>query len=250
MNYAGVLAGGSGTRMGKTDLPKQFLNIGDKPIIIHTVEQFLLSSKIDQVIIAVPENWLTYTQDIVDKYFKGINNVKVTSGGTSRNETIMNICKYIENNFGTNPDDNIITHDAVRPFVTTRIIEDNIEMLKKYSSVDTVIPATDTIVESRDEAVISSIPNRNYLYQGQTPQSFNIGALVEEYNKLTDIEKETLTDACKIFVIKDKEVGCVMGETYNFKITNQFDYKMANFMVTEGESLAQKGELTNDKQGF
>lgn len=250
MNYAGILAGGSGTRMGKTDLPKQFLNIGDKPIIIHTVEQFLLSPKIDHVIIAVPETWITYTQDIVDKYLKGIDNVKVTSGGTSRNETIMNICKYIENNFGTNPDDNIITHDAVRPFVTTRIIEDNIEMLKKYSSVDTVIPATDTIVESHDAYVIASIPNRNHLHQGQTPQSFKINALVEEYNKLTDLEKETLTDACKIFVIKDKEVGCVMGETYNFKITNQFDYKMANFMVTEGETLIQKGELTNDKQSL
>lgn len=237
MNYAGILAGGKGTRMGKIDLPKQFLMLGEKPIIVHTIEQFMLCDKIDEIIVAVPENWLSYMQDIFEKYFAKISNVHVTAGGTDRNSTIMNICKYIEENFGIKENDNLVTHDAVRPFLTKRIIEDNINALEKYVAVDTVIPATDTIVESKTGEIIDNIPNRKYLYQGQTPQSFNMQKLIDEYNALSDNEKEILTDACKIFSIKGKEVGIVLGETYNMKITNQFDYKMAKFMVTEGEAL-------------
>ena len=237
MIYAGILAGGKGTRMGKTALPKQFLMLGEKPIIVHTIEQFMLSDKIEHVIVAVPSNWLSYMQDIKEKYFANIDYVHVVEGGTSRNETIMNVCKFIEENYGINDEDSLITHDAVRPFVTKRIIERNIEALQKYVAVDTVIPATDTIVESKNDVTITDIPNRKYLYQGQTPQSFNMRKLIDEYNSLTDEEKDILTDACKIFSIRGKEVGIVQGEPYNMKITNQFDYKLARFMVTGGEKF-------------
>ena len=68
MNFAGILAGGIGTRMGRTDLPKQFLMLGKKPIIIHTIEQFLISPLIELIVVAVPANWIGYTQDTVEKY--------------------------------------------------------------------------------------------------------------------------------------------------------------------------------------
>ena len=67
MNFGGILAGGSGTRMGKMDLPKQFLLLGEKPIIIHTIEQFLISANIDEIVVAVPQNWVSYTEDFVEK---------------------------------------------------------------------------------------------------------------------------------------------------------------------------------------
>ena len=70
MNFGGILAGGKGTRMGKTDLPKQFLMLGEKPIIIHTIEQFLVSPAIDEIVVGVPENWIDYTKDIIEKYCK------------------------------------------------------------------------------------------------------------------------------------------------------------------------------------
>ena len=70
MNYVGILAGGIGKRMGKTELPKQFLMIGNKPIIIHTVEQFLINSNVEKIIVAVPENWISYTIDLIEKYVK------------------------------------------------------------------------------------------------------------------------------------------------------------------------------------
>lgn len=235
MNYAGILAGGKGTRMGKIDLPKQFLMLGSKPVIVHTIEQFLLCEEINHVIVAVPEAWLSYTEDIVEKYLPNVETLHITAGGTDRNGSIMNICKYIDENYRTDADDILVTHDAVRPFVTDRIIRDNVSAAKLHDAVDTVIPATDTIVESKNSETISDIPNRKYLYQGQTPQSFKIPKLVDAYNSLTAEEKDVLTDACKIFTMKGLDVATVNGEPYNMKITNQFDYKLAGFMVEKGE---------------
>ena len=195
MNFAGILAGGKGTRMGKTDLPKQFLMLGQKPILVHTIEQFIISNMIDYIVVAVPENWVNYTLDIINKYCKN-DRVSVIAGGKNRNETIMNICNNIKENYSITTEDIIVTHDAVRPFITQRIIKDNIEKCKEIGATDTVISATDTIVESTDKNIITNIPIRDNMYQGQTPQSFKILEFMEVSNKLTDEEKEIFTDAC------------------------------------------------------
>ena len=232
MIYAQILAGGKGTRMGNTDMPKQFLMLGTKPIVIHTLEQFIISAKFNKIFVACPKDWISHMNDLLDKYLPN-SNIDVIEGGKTRNETIMNGCKYIEEHFGLNDDDVIVTHDAVRPFVNLRIIDENVEEIKKCDAVDTVIPATDTIVESKNGEVVSSIPNRALLYQGQTPQTFNIKKLVSIYNSLTEEEKDVLTDACKIFTIKKKKVKIVKGETYNIKITNISDLKIANAILME-----------------
>jgi len=234
MNFGGILAGGTGTRMGRTDLPKQFLMLGEKPIIIHTIEQFLIAPDINHIIVAVPENWISYTQDIINKYCSD-NRINVIQGGSDRNGTIMNICTYIHENF-KGEDNIVVTHDAVRPFLTQRIIKDNIELCKKYGATDTVIPATDTIVESKNGNIISNIPVRKEMYQGQTPQSFKVENFMNEYNSLTEDEKQILTDACKVYVIKGKEVGLVMGESYNMKVTTKYDLKLANLMLNNLEN--------------
>ena len=232
MNFAGILAGGSGTRMGKTDLPKQFLMLGDKPIIIHTIEQFLASPLIEKVIVAVPKVWITHTRDIIDKYCKlNTDNIEVIEGGKDRNETVMNVFNYIDKNYDSNKDTVIVTHDAVRPFITQRIIKDNIEECLKYGATDTVVPAFDTIVESKDGKTISNIPVRSEMYQGQTPQSFKLKEFIKINNSLTPEEKSILTDACKVYTIKNKKVGLVMGESFNIKITTKHDLKMANLMI-------------------
>ena len=229
MNFGGILAGGKGTRMGKTDLPKQFLMLGEKPIIIHTIEQFLISPAIDEIVVGVPENWIDYTKDIIEKYCKD-DRIHVIQGGKNRNGTIMNICKYICENFKDN-ENIIVTHDAVRPFVTQRIIKENVEICKKIGAADTVISASDTIVESKDGEIISNIPIRSQMYQGQTPQSFNVEEFIKQYESLTDDEKEILTDATKTYVLKGKKVGLVSGEPYNMKITTKYDLKLANLML-------------------
>ena len=230
MNFAGILAGGSGTRMGKTDLPKQFLSLGEKPIIVHTIEQFLISPVIEHIIVAVPENWINYTKDIIEKYCNS-DRITVIRGGADRNGTVMNVCRYIEENYETDENTVLVTHDAVRPFITQRIIKDNVNGCLKYGATDTVVPAFDTIVESKNGETISNIPIRSEMYQGQTPQSFKLKEFISINESLTEEEKAILTDACKVYVMKNKTVGLVMGETYNMKITTKHDLKIANLMI-------------------
>ncbi|MFQ7410787.1 MAG: D-ribitol-5-phosphate cytidylyltransferase [Coprobacillus cateniformis] len=234
MIYAEILAGGKGTRMGNTEMPKQFLLLGNKPIFIHTVEQFLLNRRVDKILICCPEQWMAYTRDTLKKYHADMERVFVVKGGTTRNETILNGCTFIEKNFGLNNDDIILTHDAVRPFINQRIIDDNIDGTLKYGAVDTVVEAFDTIVRSADGEVITDIPVRSEMYQGQTPQSFNIKLLMSFFDSLTNEEKEILTDACKALVIKGNDVHLIKGEVYNMKITTQHDLKVANGLV-EGD---------------
>ena len=232
--FGAILAGGTGSRMGLTNIPKQFLELGDKPIIVHTLQKFLLNSKFDVIYLGIHENWTGYMEDLIDKYVvdeTNKNRIKIIVGGVDRNSTIMNIIDDIEKNYTLTDEDIIVTHDAVRPFITSRILEENIEMTKKYGACDTVIPAIDTIVVSENDEIIEEIPNRQYMYQGQTPQSFRILELKKLYNELSDKEKEILTDACKIFVIKGKEVHLIKGEISNLKITTQEDYKIAQAMI-------------------
>ncbi|MCS0543065.1 D-ribitol-5-phosphate cytidylyltransferase, partial [Aeromonas veronii] len=125
------------------------------------------------------------------------------------------------------------THDSVRPFLTHRIIKDNIEQVKKYKAVDTVIEAIDTIIVSEDKETITNIPKRSTMYQGQTPQSFHIKTLVDYYNQLTNEQKEILTDACKILSLFGEKVKIVKGEVFNIKVTTPYDLKVANAILQE-----------------
>lgn len=231
MIFAGILAGGIGSRMGRTELPKQFLPLGDKPIIIHTLEKFLLNTKINKIYVGVPKDWILYLNDLILKFIGKNEKIEVLIGGKDRNETIMNIIDAIEKKYGENEENIIVTHDAVRPFVNSRVIDENIEKARKVGACDTVISAIDTIVISKDKEIISEIPDRRYMYQGQTPQSFKISLLKRLYNELSIEEKEVLTDACKICVVKNQPVYLVEGEIENLKITTPGDYKIAKAMI-------------------
>ena len=232
MIFGAILAGGVGSRMNIADRPKQFLQLGDKPIIVHTLEKFLLCSRLDRVYVGVHPNWLLHMQDLLDKYVPDQKDmVTLVPGGGDRNNTIMNIASQIEKDFGESDDHIIVTHDSVRPFVTMRIIEENIDAALKYGACDTVVPATDTIVVSDEGGTITEIPDRSKMYQGQTPQSFNMKRLKELYFDLSDEEKNVLTDACKICVVRGLPVFMVRGEVSNLKITNVSDYKIAQAMV-------------------
>ena len=231
MVFAVICAGGIGSRMGNAEKPKQYLKVGGKPIILHTIEKFVVNEEFEKIIVLVPESWISYTKDIINKHLQGIEKVEVMAGGSDRNSTIMNAINYIEEKFGLDDDTIIVTHDAVRPFVTHRIIMDNIEAAVKVGACDTVIPATDTIVESLDGEKISSIPDRSKVYQGQTPQSFRAKRLKELYSSLTDEEKSILTDAAKIYLLKGEAVHLVRGEVFNIKITYPYDLTVAETLI-------------------
>lgn len=231
MVFGVILAGGVGSRMGNAEKPKQFLKIGDKPILLHTLEKFYINPNFEKILVLCPAQWVEHTKNLIRKELKTAENVVVLTGGDTRNETIMNAIAYIEEQYGLEDDTIIVTHDSVRPFVTHRIIEDNIRYAKKYGACDTVIPATDTIVESADNTVITNIPDRSKMYQGQTPQSFQAKKLKEYYCSLSEEEKEILTDAAKIFVMKGDPVHLVQGEVFNIKITYPYDLKVAETLI-------------------
>lgn len=233
MVVAGIVAGGVGSRMGQNIMPKQFLNVAGKPIVIHTIEKFLASPEIDYVIVGVHCEWVHLMNDLVEKYFPEESNITVIEGGSNRNGTIKNIVDKSKAIYGANEDDIIVTHDAVRPFLSLRIIRDNVEAAKKFGVCDTVFGSTDTIIQSENQEYITAIPIRNSMYQGQTPQSFKVGLFDEVYDSMTVEELDIVTDACKMFFLRGHKVQLVKGEVTNFKITYPFDLKMAQTMMED-----------------
>lgn len=229
--YGVVLAGGMGARMGNVEKPKQFMEVGGKPLLILVLEKFVIHPGFDGVLVLSPKQWMRYTQDLIQRHIPLKERVTVIEGGDTRNETIMNAIRYLDVQGLLDEDTVIVTHDSVRPFVTHRIIEENIRAAQQFGACDTVIPATDTIVQSVSHEIISDIPDRSIMYQGQTPQSFQAQKLRRVYDSLTPQEKEILTDACKIFVMKGEAVRLVQGEVYNIKITYPYDLKVAESLI-------------------
>lgn len=233
MIFGAILAGGVGSRMNIADMPKQFLPLGEKPIIVHTIEKFLLNDKFDKIYVGVHADWLLHMSDLLKKYNSADDRIELVRGGKDRTESILNIIKKIENDESLSLSDNdiIVTHDSVRPFVTSRIIDENISMALKFGACDTVVSSVDTIITSKQGDTIDSVPERSTMYQGQTPQSFNLKLIKKLYDELTIGEKNILTDACKACVLKNVPVRLVRGEYSNFKITTVTDYKIAQSMV-------------------
>jgi len=238
MTIGAILAGGIGSRMGNSAMPKQYLQVGTRPIIVHTVEKFLAHPQVEHVVVLTPRSWLGFTQDSLNEHLPRNHGVAVIEGGETRNDTLRCALDWAAAQFGTAEDHIIVTHDAVRPFVTHRIISDNIAAARKHGACDTVIPATDTIVRSDDGAFISMIPPRKSMFQGQTPQSFRCNKLREIMNSLLPEEEAVLTDACGIFALRREPVALVQGEVHNIKITWPYDLKVAHALLGIEEESA------------
>ena len=131
MVFGVILAGGIGSRMGNAEKPKQYIKIGDKPIIIHTIEKFYVHDAFEKLIVLCPKQWVEHTRNLVRQYMGDTDRVVVLEGGETRNETIMNSIRYIEEGYGLDDDTLLVTHDSVRPFLTHRIIEENNEYGQK-----------------------------------------------------------------------------------------------------------------------
>lgn len=230
MIYAAVLAGGSGLRMGG-DLPKQFLSVGGRPIIIRSIDAFAESGLVDKIYVAVSSDYIDYTKNLIVEFCPQVEAI-VIAGGKNRNETLYNVLKKIETE-GMTCEDIILTHDAVRPFIDTRIIRDNIDAVRKYGACDTVVPAVDTMVRSTDGNFICDIPVRSELFHGQTPQSFNARFLLELYENMNEEEFEVYTDACMVFIKNGKKVYLVTGDRDNIKLTYPEDMEKAEIIVRE-----------------
>ena len=237
MNYGGILAGGVGARMGSTEKPKQYLELGldGIPTIIYTLRTFVNCKNIDSTIIASHKDWIKYTNELIYTYFNSdqAKKIHVIEGGAERFESLGNICSFIDDTFGLKDNDILVSHDAVRPFLTEKIIDANIDAMKTYSCCDTVVPSTDTIVISEGGTEIDNIPLRKNYYQGQTPQTFRIKDYRDAFARLSEEQKCILTDACKVFTLNNIPVKLVIGAYDNMKITTSSDISVANAVLKD-----------------
>ena len=232
MNIAIILAGGSGTRMG-SDIPKQFIDIYGKPLIIHTLESFDINTNIDLIAVVCKEDWKEDLKIWTRKF--GINKVQwIVDGGDTRQESIYKSLMTIGKECGE--DDIVVIHDSARPLISQRIINENIEGAKEFGAVDTVIPSADTIVKSIDENTIDSVPLRKELYLGQTPQSFKYSMILDAHNKAIENNNLEATDDCQLVLALKKDVHLVRGDKLNFKITTFEDLLLLKAVIKLGKT--------------
>ena len=174
MNIAVILAAGSGTRMGNASAPKQFLTIYNKPIVVHTIEQFEMHFDIDEIVVVTKKDYMEEMKVWIRQY--DLSKVHhVVEGGDSRQKSVFNGLSVVKTFAQDN--DIVLIHDSARPLVNARIISDNIEGALRYGAVDTVVPSADTIIHSMNGEKINDVPVRKELFLGQTPQSFRFDVI-------------------------------------------------------------------------
>lgn len=235
MIYAGILAAGLGVRMHRQDMPKQFLQLGEKPIIMHTLEQFFINPDIDRIIIVAPDRWILYMEDMLTQYDTMGKECFVISGGLNKTESTSMIVDYIDNKWGVTQRDILIAHDAIRPFVTQRIINDNIAATKEHSGANTAMVTNDAILVSKDGKLLDDVPPHEQLYAEQTPQSYSIKLLKEMLEKANSsgVVLRNETELPRLYVRFGNEMRLVRGEYSNIKIINPYDLEVANALLKE-----------------
>jgi 2-C-methyl-D-erythritol 4-phosphate cytidylyltransferase len=224
MNYAVILAGGSGERLSKTadmGLPKQFLPLGNKTVLEWSLDACARAECFNQIYVVVPKRYVAYT----DNLLKG--RAVVIAGGHCRNNSLYNAICEICMRFGAAENDLLLTHDAARPFLTQRVIADNLETAYAHGAAATAIPSADTVFVSNDGERVAEVPGRTRMFLAQTPQTFRLTAIKSLFAGLTDEDSAGYTDAASVFLHAGMTVKLVKGEQNLFKITVAEDYNRA-----------------------
>lgn len=230
--YFMILAGGIGSRMHSPELPKQYLKIDNEPIIIKTVRNFIDFGSFRAGVICCPVDWLEYTKALLLEYGVSLDTVFVVPGGKNRNSSVQNGCRFLTKTFNVSDDDIVLTHDAVRPFIDSRIIKDNIAATKEYGAANTVMPVFDSLIRTSTGDFATEHLPRNEFYRVQTPQSFRLNELDNVVNSLSETELERYTDVASIFTDRGFRVKLVEGLDRNIKITTPFDMAVAESVIS------------------
>lgn len=222
MNIAIIFAGGVGRRFKNTDMPKQFVDICGKPIIIHTLELFQNHPEIDKIYISVLPTHKKYMEALV----KNFNLTKVSgivNGGESGQESIFNALNLA---YKENPSDSIVLiHDGVRPIVTSEVISENIKSTRINGNAITCTPCSETILISENKVNPTTVPYRRNTFAAQAPQSFKLCEIMDAHLKIQQRPEkyEDMIDSCTIYNYLNKKTYIVKGNTGNIKVTNPED---------------------------
>lgn len=232
MNIAIILSGGVGTRMG-ANIPKQYIMVDDKPVIIYSLEKFVYSGSIDAYIIALDTQW----KDFVDGYVRKMNisqPVMYSSPGETREHTIYNALKCAKQN-GFSDDDIVIIHDAVRPMVSKQVIDDCLEGCSEYDAAIATIDVKDTIYQSLADNCITNVPNRSSLHAGQTPEAFKLGKYLKIHDERTYEEISAVTGGAQFAAQCGLKVYLSKGAEINFKLTSPEDLQRFKQIIKESK---------------
>lgn len=233
MNIAVIFAGGVGKRMKTNGIPKQFLEINEIPIIIHTLNIFNNTEQIDAIIIACVNTHIDYLKKLIEQY--KISKVKgIVNGGRTGQESIINALEKAKE-ISVSDSDIVLIHDGVRPIIDSKLIIDNIKCVKKYGTSITCLKQRETTIISKSHENVEEITNRDETYVARAPQSFYLDDIVEaERNSLKNGDIECI-DSCSVMKKygKYKNPHIVLCNNDNIKITTPEDYYIAEALIQQ-----------------
>lgn len=237
MNIGVIFAGGIGSRMHSKAVPKQFLKVHSKPIIVHTLEVFQECDAIDAIIVASVESGINYLKELVVEY--RLNKVKkIVPGGESGQLSIYNGLKAAQE-ISDSDKDIVLIHDGVRPLINTDLLIKNIECVKENKTAITSTPSKETFVIVNDSKNVIKIPERSHSYIAKAPQSFFLKDILSYHEKALEDGITDSIDSCTLVSSYGMEVSIVEGPFENIKITTPEDFYMfkALFDARENEQI-------------
>ena len=234
MNIAIIFAGGSGVRMG-AGVPKQFLEINGKPILIHTLQLFQEHEEIDKIYMAINEEYIRYVEQLVLDFRIG-KVAGIAAGGVTAQDSIYNALTMAAKE--NSQDSVVLIHDGVRPFVEYSVISENIESVEKYGSAITCTPCYETILVSRDGRKVDSLPLRQESYAAQAPQSFRLKDILAAHEAIRNTPDgyKNMVDACTIYRALGRQPHIVIGNRGNIKVTTPEDVYMFRALIQYKEN--------------
>jgi 2-C-methyl-D-erythritol 4-phosphate cytidylyltransferase len=215
-----ILAAGSGSRFGEK---KQFKELNGKPIWFYSLNTFIQSESVDELILVIPNDSLeTLKQSQVFTSLNKTNNIKLVSGGESRKDSVFNGLKVVKKAI-----DIVCIHDAARPFIKASYIKHSVEACSEFDGAIIAIPSVDT-VKKVDKQIIKNTIDRESLWMAQTPQTFKKDKLLYAIKNSSHLN---ITDESMLMEEANFKIKLIEGDQSNFKITNEIDWELAKVMV-------------------
>lgn len=223
MNIALIIAGGMGERMNQ-DIPKQFINVYDKPVIIYTLEAFQRHPNIDVIEVVCIDGW----QEILLSYSKqfAITKLKnIVCGGYNGQDSIRNGLYDIASRYNGS-DDIVLIHDAIRPMISEEIISDNIRTCRSYGNAITVIPCTAAMLYTDDGLLSTKQVARDNLKITQTPQAFYVNDILDAHKEALDKGITNSVASCTLYIELGRQLYMSIGSEKNLKLTTTEDIEI------------------------
>lgn len=226
MNIGVIFAGGVGTRMHSKELPKQFLEIHNEPIIIRTIRYFEDNKNIDAVVVACVADWIGYFEELVAKYH--LEKVKkVVPGGETGQLSIYNglkAAKEVADELAGGEPSIVLIHDGVRPMISSELLDRNIESVREYGNCITAGVVTETIVQIDDDHTMVMVPDRAHSRVAKAPQSFWLSDILGTHERAMSEGITTFIDSCTMMQHYGFRLHMIDGPFENIKITTPEDF--------------------------